>query len=191
MIPVIAAGGTSIIRDARGNYIEQVAWHDSNPQDCNPRCKTGGSGGPSLYESRPSYQNSIQKIVGNKRGTPDMSFAAAGIDVFCCQLATNNKCCGVSGKPACQPLSICPTNQGAWVKTGGTSLASPALAGIINSAHSGATSTTQELSLIYNNAIKNYHTHWTDIISGNNGYPALQGYDFTTGLGVVRGYGGK
>jgi kumamolisin len=190
---VIAAGGTSIQRDASGNYIDQVAWHDSNPRDCNPRCKTGGSGGPSLYESRPSFQNSIQKIVGNKRGTPDISFAAANIDVFCCQFqTTNNNCCGPGITP-CQTISasICPSTQGAWVTTGGTSLASPALAGIINSAHSGATSTNQELSMIYTQAIKNYHTYWTDIIFGNNGYSALQGYDFTTGLGVPRGYGGK
>lgn len=192
---VIAAGGTSIQRNSSGAYINQVAWHDSNPNDCNPICKTGGSGGPSLYESRPAYQNSVQKIVGRKRGTPDISFAAEGIDVFCCQLSTDNKCCGGGGgRPPCQTLgtSLClVTGQGAWVTTGGTSLASPALAGIINSAHSGATSTTEELSIIYHGAIKNYHSYWTDIVSGNNGYPALQGYDFTTGLGVPRGYGGK
>ena len=190
---VIAAGGTSIRRDASGNYIDQVAWHDSNPKDCNPKCKTGGSGGPSLYESRPSYQNNVQKIVQNKRGTPDISFAAEGIYVFCC-LSSDNNCCMTDGsKPACETvnISICPTTEGAWVTTGGTSLASPALAGIINSAHSGATSTSQELSTIYNGAIKNYHTYWTDIIAGNNGYPAMQGYDFTTGLGVPRGYEGK
>lgn len=191
---VIAAGGTSIQRDASGNYLDQVAWQDSNPSDCNPKCKTGGSGGPSLYEPRPAFQNSVQKIVGSKRGTPDISFAAAGIDVFCCQLPSDNKCCGGgAGKPSCTTVAsnICSSTKGAWVMTGGTSLAAPALAGIINSAHSGTTTTTQELSFIYNNAIKNYHSNWTDIISGNNGYPALQGYDFTTGLGVPRGYGGK
>ncbi len=134
----------------------------------------------------------MQKIVGSHRGTPDFSFAAQGIDVFCCQLAPNNNCCGGT-HPPCQTVSssLCASTRGAWVKTGGTSLASPALAGIINSAHSGATSTTQELTMIYNAAIKNYHSYWTDIVYGNNGYPALQGYDFTTGLGVPRGYGGK
>ena len=193
---VIAAGGTSIERDKSGNYVRQVAWKDTNPNDCNPKCKTGGSGGPSLYESRPTYQNSVQKIVGNRRGTPDISFAAEGIDVFCCQFSNpnDNKCCGSGGgKPACVSVdtSICTSKQGAWVTTGGTSLASPALAGIINSAHSGARTTTQELSTIYTGAIKNYYTYWTDIILGNNGYPALAGYDFTTGLGVPRGYRGK
>lgn len=191
---VIAAGGTSIQRDASGNYVNQAAWHESKPVGCDPKCKTGGSGGPSRYEPRPSYQNSVQKIVGSKRGTPDISFAAEGIDVFCCQLSPSNNCCGTGGgRPTCQTVSstLCSSTYGAWVTTGGTSLASPALAGIINSAHSGATTTTQELSTIYNGAIKNYNSYWTDIILGNNGYPALQGYDFTTGLGVPRGYGGK
>lgn len=192
---VIAAGGTSIQRDSSGAYINQVAWHDNNPNDCNPICKTGSSGGPSLYEARPSYQNSVQKIVGTHRGTPDISFAAEGIDVFCCQLSSpsDNKCCGSGDRPVCQSVAtnLCSSGQGAWVTTGGTSLASPALAGIINSAHSRTTTSHQELSIIYNNAIKNYHSYWTDIISGNNGYSALSGYDFTTGLGVPRGYSGK
>jgi kumamolisin len=186
---VIAAGGTSIQRTAAGNYIDQVAWREIPPHGG----KTGGTGGPSLYEPRPSYQNNVQKIVGMHRGTPDFSFAAEGIDVFCCQLPSNNNCCGTGTHPRCETVSssLCASTRGAWVKTGGTSLASPALAGIINSAHSGATSTTQELTMIYNAAIKNYHSYWTDIVYGNNGYPALQGYDFATGLGVARGYGGK
>ena len=135
------------------------------------------------------------------RGTPDFSFVAQGVDVFCCSLdaSTANQCCASplstsnsKSLPACQYIpGICPTSYGTWVKTGGTSLAAPALAGIINSANSGATSTAQELTLVYNNAIKSYHANWTDIISGNNGFPTLQGYDFATGLGVPLGYGGK
>jgi kumamolisin len=188
---VIAAGGTSIQRDSAGNYIRQIAWSQIPPVGCTPPCKTGGSGGPSIYESRPSYQNSVQKIVGSKRGTPDISFAAANINAFCCE--AGNKCCGPSEKYQCESvsMSLCASGQAAWVTTGGTSLASPALAGIINSAQSGATTTAQELSIIYNGAIKNYPTYWTDIILGNNGFPALHGYDFTTGLGVPRGYSGK
>jgi subtilase family serine protease len=201
---VIAAGGTTIERDQAGNYIDQVAWHNTEIAcDPNTTCKTGGSGGPSLYEPRPSFQDSVQKIVGNKRGTPDISFVAQKVDVFCCSYVLdvdNNQCCVRPGTqpnpnkaplPACQNSTMCASGFGAWVLTGGTSLAAPALAGIINSAHSGATSSAAELSIIYNNALKNYHSYWTDIIVGNNGYSALQGYDFTTGLGVPRGYGGK
>ncbi len=202
---VISAGGTSIERDASGNYVDQVAWLNTE-LGCSASypggpCKTGGSGGPSMYEPRPSYQNSVQKIVGNKRGTPDFSFVAQGVDVFCCSYSSDNlQCCNEPGFPAnpkiektCDSVdhSVCGSNYGTWVRSGGTSLAAPALAGIINSAHSGTTTVAQELALIYNGAIKNYHANWTDITSGNNGYPALTGYDFATGLGVPRGYGGK
>ncbi|MES2218248.1 MAG: S8 family serine peptidase [Pseudomonadota bacterium] len=198
---VIAAGGTEILRDVSGNFLAQTAWQDPNPSctndPCSQGCKTGGSGGPSVYEPRPSFQNNVQRVVGSQRGTPDISFAAANINVFCCQAqVTDNKCCvggtGTSGKP-CESLSttLCPSGFGKWVATGGTSLASPALAGIINSANGGATTTTQELSKIYTGSLKNYSNNWTDIILGNNGFAALKGYDFTTGLGVPRGYGGK
>jgi subtilase family serine protease len=178
---VISVGGTTIERDSAGNYLRQIAWVNTNPCTKTP-CKTGGTGGPSIFEPRPSYQNSVQKIVGTRRGTPDVSFAAESIDIFCCGSSATNNC------PA--PTTSCPAD-GVYVKNGGTSLAAPAIAGIINSAHSGATTSMQELQLIYNGALKNYSAYWTDIIIGNNGYSALKGYDFTTGLGVPRGYGGK
>ena len=77
------------------------------------------------------------------------------------------------------------------LRDGGTSVSAPALAGIINTANRRATSTQNELSYIYNQAIKNYHTYWHDILDGNNGFPALAGYDFITGLGSPFGYVGK
>lgn len=182
---VISVGGTNIVRDSAGNYQGQIAWRNVGsgaiPCDKTP-CRTGVSGGPSSFEPRPSFQNSVQRIVGSQRGTPDVSFVAQGVDVFCCGSSATNGC------PA--PSTSCPAD-GIWVRTGGTSLATPAIAGIINSANSGATTSTQELKRIYDGALKKYHENWTDIILGSNGYPALSGYDFTTGLGVPRGYGGK
>lgn len=164
---VVSAGGTSIIRDSSGNFSSEIAW--GTEPDVPIGSKSGASGGPSVYESRPSYQKFISKIVGRSRGTPDISFNSAphtGVDVY-------------------------STNAGGWIKDGGTSVASPALAGIINSANHRATSTNQELTYIYNNALKNYHSYWHDILSGNNGFPCMAGYDFVTGLGSPLGYGGK
>jgi kumamolisin len=164
---VVSAGGTSILRDVQGNFIGEAAW-SSNP-NAPIGAKSGGSGGPSLYEPRPSYQNSVMKIVGSARGTPDIAFnsdPATGVCVY-------------------------STAHGGWLKDGGTSVAAPALAGIINSANHRARSSYDELSYIYNNALKNYHSYWHDILDGNNGFPALTGYDFTTGLGSPSGYGGK
>jgi kumamolisin len=58
---VVSAGGTTISRDATtGDFKMEVAWSS-----------TGG--GPSKYESRPTYQNGISQIVGKKRGTPDVA----------------------------------------------------------------------------------------------------------------------
>jgi hypothetical protein len=90
----------------------------------------------------------------------------------------------------CVYSSLHQPNAG-WFKDGGTSIAAPALSGIINAANHRQSSSFNELSYIYNNALKNYYSHWHDILQGNNGYPALMGYDFTTGLGSPSGYGGK
>jgi len=164
---VISAGGTTIVRDAAGNFIQETAW--STDPNTPPGGKSGGSGGPSLYESRPAYQNIVQRIVGNKRGTPDIAAIAnlsSGVVVY-------------------------STYSGGWITTGGTSAASPILAGIINSANHRAKSTQDELTYIYSFYPKAYHSFWNDIVVGNNGYSAMQGYDFATGLGSPHTYGGK
>jgi kumamolisin len=164
---VISAGGTSIVRDSNGNLVGEASWSTSPNTPIGS--KSGGSGGPSLYEPRPTYQKFIAKIVGNSRGTPDISFdsdPSTGVDVY-------------------------STVHGGWLRDGGTSVAAPALAGLLNSANKRAQSSTDELNFIYNNAVKNYHSYWHDILSGNNGYPAMSGYDFVTGLGSPLGYNGK
>jgi len=166
---VISAGGTSILRDAAGNFIGETAWSKSSAK---LDVKDGGSGGPSAYESRPSYQDSVMKVVGNARGTPDIAFDSdpkTGVCVY----------------------SSLHTPTPGWFRDGGTSIAAPALSGILNVANHHASSTFDELTFIYTSAIKNYHSYWHDILQGNNGFPALSGYDFTTGLGSPLGYGGK
>src|ERR1039458_8654432 len=73
-------------------------------------------GGVSSLEARPSYQSAIASLVSNARGVPDLSF-------------DSNPITGVW-----VPDSL----QGGWYIVGGTSVASPSLAGIINSAGSFA-----------------------------------------------------
>jgi len=128
-------------------------------------------GGISFYEARPSYQNGISTIVGNFRGVPDMSFDSnpiTGVWVY------------ISG-------------QGGWWIVGGTSLASPSLAGIINSAGSFAASTNAELTTIYANIAKT--ADFRDITTGYcgpyAGYSGVKGWDFCTGVGVDKGKLGK
>ncbi len=165
---VISAGASSILRDANGNFIGEGAWNSA--ADVPIGSKSGTSGGPSLYESRPYFQRFVQKIVGAARGTPDISF---------------------DGDPKTGVCIYSSYQSRGWLRDGGTSVAAPALAGILDTAVYRATSSQDMLNYIYYNSLKNYHSYWNDGIVGYNGYPALSGCDFVTGLGTVRGYEGK
>ena len=152
---VVSAGGTQVNR-SNGNYTNQTAWSD-------------GGGGPSKYESRPSFQNSISGIVGSKRGTPDLSFDSSG------------------GSPVAVYNSSC---YGGWLEVYGTSVASPSLAGIINNAGHFSTSSNAENTLIYGGLGNG--NYFTDITSGSCGtHSATTGWDFCTGVGVDHGLSGK
>ncbi len=79
---VVSAGGTTIHRDASGNFTGETGW-------------SGSGGGPSKYEARPSYQDGIKAIVGSARGVPDFSFDAdpnSGVSVY-----DSTPCQGLSG----------------------------------------------------------------------------------------------
>src|ERR1700722_2048289 len=91
---VVSVGGTFFNRDSSGNFINEQYYTG------------GGGGGISLYEPRPSYQDVIKKIVGSKRGTPDVA------SDFCCAAIYL---------------------QG-WGEVGGTSWSSPTFAGIVSAA---------------------------------------------------------
>jgi kumamolisin len=131
------------------------------------RCWTGSGGGPSTHESRPSYQSVISGIVGSHRGTPDIAADAdpnSGVAVY--------------------SSSYC----GGWCIVGGTSAASPILAGITNTAGGFSTSTNAELTKIYGeygNATQ-YKMLFHDVTVGNNGYPAKTGWDYCTGVGTPK-----
>jgi subtilase family serine protease len=161
---VVSAGGTTINRDANGNFVSETAW-------------SGSGGGPSKYESRPTYQNAIIAIVGNSRGAPDFSFDAdpySGVSVY-----DSTTCQGLSG----------------WMVFGGTSVSAPSLAGIINLAssekgHSPAASSFDELVTIYNNL--GTAADFRDITSGRAGkFKATTGWDFITGVGSDQATDGK
>jgi kumamolisin len=138
---------------------------------------SGSGGGPSQYEPRPSYQDIIQSIVGGARGVPDYSFDAdpnTGVSVY-----DSTSCKGASG----------------WLVFGGTSVASPSLSGIVNSAGSN-TSSTAELSLLYqgvtNNGLTINNSSFRDILTGTAGsFTAKTGWDFVTGIGSTWTLSGK
>jgi len=166
---IISAGGTTINSDPAGNFLSETAWSWVAAEEW------GGGGGPSADELRPSFQNAISAIVGTKRGTPDISSCSdpeTGVSVY-----------------DTYPYEGTPYT---WWIVGGTSAASPTLAGIANNA-----ATTQGffpagsqalLASIYY-SLGNFN--FRDIVAGQNQlYYAGPGWDFCTGVGTPQGIGG-
>jgi subtilase family serine protease len=153
---VVSVGGTSLTL-TNGVFTSETAWY-----------YTGG--GPSAYESRPSYQNAVQSLVGSVRGDPDISATAdpnKGVAVY---------------------DSIPYMGHKGWMVFGGTSVACPVCAGIANTAATFRASSVAELSQIYS---KLGTSNFRDIVSGNNSvYSARVGWDFVTGVGAPLGIGG-
>jgi kumamolisin len=124
-------------------------------------------GGLSFYETRPAYQNPISGIVGGKRGVPDIAAVAdpnTGVWIY---NAAN----------------------GGWFPVGGTSVASPVMAAIANVAGHFYASSIAELNTIYS-TVGSVGPSWNDITSGAcgpyDGFPALPGWDYCTGVGTPR-----
>ncbi len=132
--------------------------------------------GASAYESRPAFQNGISSIVGSKRGVSDMSFVAdanTGVYVY-----DSTPLWGESG----------------WWILGGTSVSSPSLAGVVNTAATAgngfAASTADEQARIYGHL--GQASVFRDITSGSAGkFSAKAGWDYVTGAGTPLGLVGK
>ena len=123
--------------------------------------------GPSAFVPRPGFQNAVSGVVGAKRGIADISADAnpnTGVWVYW---------------------------SGGWWVFGGTSVSSPMLAGITNSAKHFLASGGGELKTIYAHlGTASFH----DIVTGKCGpslsYGAKPGYDFCTGVGTPKGFSG-
>ncbi|MGB8114617.1 MAG: S53 family peptidase [Candidatus Sulfotelmatobacter sp.] len=177
---VVSAGGTTINRDSIGNFLNESCW-------------SGSGGGVSAYETwqnPPNISNGMgpwtdyqYSFAGQgARQTPDISFDAdpnSGVYVY-------------------------DTDEGGtWYVVGGTSVASPSLAGIVNNAENkfgqgpvgGGKYTPRELNEIYSQLRANraYHANFYDVTTGSNGtgHNAGTGYDQCTGVGSPRGKLGK
>jgi kumamolisin len=130
-------------------------------------------GGPSQVEPRPSFQDGVRSIVGGSRGTPDLSFDSnpnTGVWIF-----DSNPVFGTG-----------------WFIVGGTSVAAPSLAGIVNAAGSFNVSSAAENREIYNHLFSNT---FNTIVYGNCGLNigtfAQPGYDLCTGVGTPDGLRNK
>jgi kumamolisin len=168
-------GGANIYPSVSPNVVSAGGTRINRDADGTFTSETGWSGsggGPSRYEPRPEFQDVVSDIVGDHRGAPDFSFdsdPASGVSVY-----DSTPCQGLSG----------------WLVFGGTSVASPALAGIVNSAGHFLDSSATELSTIYGNLGDS--DSFRDITSGRAGrFRCATGWDFVTGVGSDQGLDGK
>ncbi len=141
-----------------------------------------GGGGTSAFFSVPSYQSSNGININGKRALPDISLNAdplTGVSVYDSYAAS--------------------INGAAWLSIGGTSEASPLLAGILAlaqqdraTAHKAPLTSAQIHNAVY--SLYNspaYSTYFHDVTLGGNGdasvgfagYNAGTGYDRATGIG--------
>ncbi|KRF31984.1 S8 family serine peptidase [Paenibacillus sp. Soil787] len=157
---VLSVGGTTLNADSTGSYVSESGW-------------SGSGGGASSYESRPSYEDIWQTVVGSYRGSPDVSWDAdpnTGVAVY---------------------DSTSYSGQKGWFQVGGTSFGAPCWAAMIALADQG-----RSTPLTNYNAIANlysiagatdslgYTNDYHDINKGSNGgYSAQAGYDLVTGIG--------
>lgn len=153
---VVGVGGTSLFLDPSGNYGAESAWD-------------GSGGGISGVESQPGYQQGVVPQSSTRRVSPDVAFVA---DPFTGVAVYDSYASG--GDP--------------WFVVGGTSASSPIFAGLMamvnqGRALRGVTSldgATQTLPAIYTMA-----SLFRDITSGGPPvYPAIPGYDASTGFGT-------
>jgi len=157
---VTAAGGTTLQRNASGNFTGEIYWDDGYG---------GGGGGLSADEGIPSFQNGISVLVGIHRGVPDISSDADP----------------VSGVAIYDSIAY----EGVvydWMQIGGTSVASPTLAGRANAAGSSRSSVL--LANVYSEyANPIFKTaDFRDITQTNSNCKA--GWDICAGVGSPLGF---
>jgi subtilase family serine protease len=174
---VTAVGGTQLTLNTRGRPTAPVrVWNDTT--------LFGGpaasGGGLSTVFTRPSYQNGVATVVGNRRGVPDISMSAAysgAVNIY---------------------ISL-PIGRG-WLPISGTSEATPLFAGIV--AIADQLNSHQPLGMIDPALYAMDAAHDPGIVSvttGTNsvfyktagrkqtipGFSASSGYNLAAGLGTV------
>lgn len=130
-----------------------------------------GGGGPSAYYAKPAYQNGVPGITGTKRVSPDIAADAnpnTGVWVF-----DSNPVHGIG-----------------WYIVGGTSVASPLLAGIVNSQGHFRANSAAELSALYAAKIASATADFAIPTTGYCGpyasYTVNSTWNYCVGVGTVK-----
>ncbi len=155
---VVAVGGTTLIANSNYTYNTEIAWY-------------AGGGGISQFEGAPYWQTAadVPSSENNSRGVPDVAMDAdpySGANVYV---------------------------NGMVEEVGGTSLSSPLALGVwarMISLNPKLGFASPRLYSLYKGSLVPVDTSYPyggfhDITVGDNvPYPALQGYDYDTGLGT-------
>ncbi|AOR31794.1 protease [Streptomyces fodineus] len=161
---VTSIGGTQLHLNDKGDRVKP----DSVYNDYG-----AGGGGQSHVFTRPGFQDGVKNVVGTRRGTPDISMAAA-----------------VNGG-AWVYSSYDPTATG-WDVSGGTSEASPLFSGIVALADQAAGHRVGDINAALYTLLKQKNPGLVDVNDGTDnsyqgvkGYKAVNGYDMATGVGTL------
>jgi subtilase family serine protease len=163
---VTSVGGSQLSLDNNGNRLApDTVWNDGYG---------AGGGGYSQVFGRPLFQIGVRHVVGDHRGTPDISMSAA-----------------VNGA-AWVYLSF--GGSGEWDLVGGTSEASPIFSGIIALTDQVAGHRVGLINpALYALGALSQHTSLrtglVDITTGNNSFGGVTGYNATTGYDLASGWG--
>jgi subtilase family serine protease len=166
---VTSVGGTQLVLAQDGSKIQpDQVWHD--------RFGAGGGGVSAIFR-RPSFQGGVRNVVGNSRGTPDISMSAA-----------------VGG--GCWVYESFDGR--GWEIFGGTSEATPIFAGIValadqvaNRRLGNVNAALYALGALSQSKNVPSRTGIVDLTTGNNsfggvtGYTAGPGYDLASGWGTI------
>ena len=167
---VTSVGGTQLYLDNNGNRLQpDSVWNDGYG---------AGGGGKSAIFRRPLFQIGVANVVGDHRGTPDISMTAA-----------------VNGA-AWVYWSFAGAGAPGWELVGGTSEATPIYSGIVALADQLAGHRLGWINpdLYILGALSRHTglpTGLVDVTAGNNsfggvtGYSAAPGYDLASGWGTI------
>ena len=166
---VTSVGGTQLLLAQDGNRIQpDQVWNDT----------FGASGGGvSSIFTRPSYQDGVTAVVGNRRGTPDISMSAA-----------------VTG--GCWVYESFEPSGASWEILGGTSEATPIFAGIVALADQVAghrlgniNPPLYTLGRVNQVSSDPLRTGIVAVTSGSNSYGRVAGYNAAPGYNLASGWG--
>jgi len=170
---VTAVGGTSLFATTSGKHLFEIVWND--------HISSAGGGGVSQQFSEPPYQESlpasVQTVLNNHRGIPDVAYNADGNTAILVYI-------GVFPNP----------NNNGYYFIGGTSEGSPQWAGIVADANQLAGHPLGFLNpklyaLGANGEVSDFFhdvTFGSNAVNGVPGYNAAPRWDLTTGWGTPK-----